>query len=125
MPFAVYAAIYGVLAVLLLYAVVTRWLRPVALEDPVQIEPQRAAQVEQRIDPNTADWPDLARLPGVGEAIAQRIVEYREQHGRAGPSGAKPLVFRTADDLDDIPGIGPKTVERIRPYLRFPGDTER
>ena len=46
---------------------------------------------------NTADATALDGLPGIGPVLAQRIVEFREQHGP----------FRAVDDLLDVPGIGP------------------
>lgn len=64
----------------------------------------------ERIDPNTASAEELDRLPGVGPAVADRIVEER---ARGGP-------FRSAADLARVPGIGPKAVERIAPYLSLP-----
>jgi competence protein ComEA len=45
---------------------------------------------------NTATAAQLEELPGVGPVLAQRIVEYRDQHGG----------FRTVDELRDVPGIG-------------------
>ena len=54
---------------------------------------------------NTADAPTLAKeLDGVGLAKAKAIVEYREKNG----------LFRSADDLKKVIGIGPATVERNR-----------
>lgn len=57
------------------------------------------------IDINTAGVDQLDELPGVGPAIAQRIVEHREANGP----------FRSVDDLVEVSGIGPATVEKIRP----------
>jgi competence protein ComEA len=62
-----------------------------------------------------ADWPELARLPGIGEVIAKRIVAYRQEHSTTG--GAP--VFQSPQDLDAVSGIGPKLVDRISPYLKF------
>jgi competence protein ComEA len=53
---------------------------------------------------NTADALELAKLPGIGAALAARIVEYREAHGS----------FRTLDELAAVKGIGAATVERLR-----------
>lgn len=120
-PFGVYLVCYGILGLLLIYAVTFRWLRPVVLEEPVQIEPTRVAQVEGQIDPNVAPWEELARLPGVGEALAKRIVAYRaEQRGSGDGKGSSVIVFRSAEELDAVPGIAAKTMERLRPYLKFP-----
>lgn len=68
--------------------------------------PRQTAQFQ--LDVNTADWPEFSVLPGIGEALARRIVESREQ---AGP-------FADLDDLRRVRGIGPKTLEQVRPYLR-------
>lgn len=122
-PFPVYGVCYVLLGLLLLYALVFRWFRPVVLEDPIQVEPARVAQIEQRVDPNDASWAELARLPGLGEGLARRIVDYREQQRRATGGAGSAIVFRTAEDLDAVPGIGPKMLERLRPYLRFPQPT--
>ena len=65
------------------------------------------------IDPNTAPWWELTALPDIGEGTARKIVEYREAHADRSP------VFRRPDDLEPVPGIGPKTIERISPHLRF------
>jgi competence protein ComEA len=53
---------------------------------------------------NTATVDQLDELPGVGPVTAQKIVEYREQHG----------AFSSVDDLDAIPGIGPARMEQLR-----------
>ncbi len=121
-PFSVHLACYGILGLLLVYALVFRWLRPVVLEEPVQIDPARIAQVEQAIDPNVASWAELSRLPGVGEALARRIVAYRaeRQKALAASPGRPAVVFRSAEDLDAVKGIGPALVERLRPHLKFP-----
>jgi competence protein ComEA len=60
-----------------------------------------------QVDINTADLPELTQLPGIGDALAQRIIETRQT---AGP-------FAELDDLRNVKGIGPKIMERIRPYL--------
>ena len=61
------------------------------------------------LDPNTCPPDSLELLPGVGPAIAGRIV-------RARASGVH---FARARDLQAIRGIGPHTAERIAPYLSF------
>lgn len=53
---------------------------------------------------NTAGVAELERLPKVGPALAQRIVQWREQNGR----------FRSVDDLLSVSGIGPKVFEGLR-----------
>lgn len=56
---------------------------------------------------NRAGVQELTALPGIGPALAQRIVAYRAQVGQ----------FRQVDDLLGVSGIGPKTLERLRPHL--------
>jgi competence protein ComEA len=61
-----------------------------------------------QIDINSAGWTELAQLPEIGEALANRIIETRE---REGP-------FTSLDDLDRVRGIGPTTLDKIRPFIR-------
>lgn len=78
----------------------------------------RADQLQDRVDPNTAPWWELTILPGVGEVTARAIVEHRRQAREGGD--ARP--FDGANDLENVRGIGPKTVERFRALLRFDDD---
>jgi competence protein ComEA len=57
-----------------------------------------AEDMTQKININTATADQLMDLKGVGEVLAQRIVEYRAQNGP----------FATTDDLSNVNGIGPK-----------------
>ncbi|MBT8337458.1 MAG: helix-hairpin-helix domain-containing protein [Gemmatimonadetes bacterium] len=65
----------------------------------------------ERLDANRAPAVELDRLPGVGPALAARWVAHRDSHGG----------FANADDLSSITGVGPATVERLRPLLEFSG----
>jgi competence protein ComEA len=56
------------------------------------------------VNVNTASTDELESLPGIGEVIAQRIVDHRTEHGP----------FVTVDDLLDVSGIGEVTLEEIR-----------
>lgn len=67
------------------------------------------------INPNTARWWELAVLPRIGETMAKRIVEFRSESIKQGQTQP----FQTSDDLTGVRGIGPKTVQRIAPYLQF------
>lgn len=67
-----------------------------------------------QVDVNRAEWPELVQLPGVGQTLAERMIADRQRNGR----------FRSAEDLSRVPGIGPRTLERIRPYL-LPIPSER
>ena len=53
---------------------------------------------------NTATLEDLDALPGVGPVTAQKILDYRQEHG----------AFASIDELDAIPGIGPARLEQLR-----------
>lgn len=88
--------------------------------DPTVSRP--AIHPGERVNPNEAPAASLMRLPQIGPARARAIVAHRDRVD----SQAKPQpAFRTADDLQRIKGIGPATVEGIRPWLQFgdlPGD---
>ena len=70
------------------------------------------------INPNDAPWWELASLPDVGESLARAIVKHRDATRGASGATASPA-FTCLKDLDTVPGIGPKTLQRLSPYLRF------
>ena len=59
------------------------------------------------LDLNRATVEDLDRLPGIGPVLARRIVEHRERHG----------AFHSVDELLGVPGIGARSLERLRPHV--------
>jgi uncharacterized protein len=63
------------------------------------------------VDLNTASWALLRYVAGINERTAQKIVEYRNQHGR----------FRSRVQLTAVPGFGPKTFEQAAGFLRIRG----
>lgn len=70
--------------------------------------PKTAAAAPQfPINLNTADAEQLEAIPGIGPVLAQRIIEYRQTHGR----------FQSVDDLLEVHGIGAKRLESMRPYV--------
>ncbi|WP_336642880.1 helix-hairpin-helix domain-containing protein [Microbacterium sp. MMO-113] len=71
-------------------------------------DPSAAPPGDGTVDLNTADQAALEELPGIGPALAERIVAWREDNGR----------FRTVDDLLAVPGIGEKALEGLRDAVR-------
>ncbi len=61
------------------------------------------------VNVNRAGIRELVDLPGVGPVLARRIVEYRKRYGP----------FKGPEDLLDVKGIGPKKLQKMKPYLRF------
>lgn len=74
---------------------------------------QQAAAPSGTVNINTADVATLQLLPRVGPAVAQRIVEHREQSGK----------FRQKSDLLLVRGIGDATFERLEPYVSLDGES--
>jgi competence protein ComEA len=63
-----------------------------------------AGGVGGRVHLNSATLDQLDELPGIGPVTAQKILDYRSQHG----------AFRSVEELDAIPGIGPARLEQLR-----------
>ena len=72
--------------------------------------PAWGAEGKEVVNINKATESQLALLPRVGPALAGRIVEYREAHGP----------YARPDDLLNVSGIGPSTLETIRDLIRVP-----
>ncbi len=70
----------------------------------------RPLEPGERIDLNAAPAEELARLPGIGPALASRIVTHRTT---VGP-------FGSLSDLDRVSGIGPTVIKRVRPHVHEP-----
>ncbi len=66
------------------------------------------ASVEERININTASTEELERLPGIGPALASRIIEHRRKHGS----------FRRPQDIIIVRGMSAKLYRRIAHLIR-------
>lgn len=86
---------------------------------PLHTTPEDRAQLRAGIDPNTAQWFELAQLPGIGESLAKRIVAFRRAAQHAAHQDGRSVFHRPAD-LTGVTGIGGKTVRRLAQFLRFP-----
>lgn len=73
-----------------------------------------APSTEHPINLNTASRQALQRLPGVGPVLAKRILAYRS-------NGAP---FEQVDELEQVSGIGPKTLATLRPMVRVSSPTD-
>lgn len=62
---------------------------------------------EDKININTADITQLTTLAGIGQKKAEAIISYREENGP----------FKALEDLQEVSGIGEKTVEKLRPSI--------
>jgi competence protein ComEA len=68
-----------------------------------------SAALQQPVSLNTATAEQLDTLDGVGPATAQKILDWRRQHGG----------FRSIDDLGEVPGIGPKKLAALRTKVQL------
>jgi len=74
------------------------------LKEGAQIHVYKSGDVPQKVNINTAEIWLLESLPGIGETLAQRIVDYRIAHG----------YFQSVDDLKQVDGIGAAVFEKIK-----------
>lgn len=92
---------------------------PDAAEPGIQVPPDAAGTPRENagggerpaagVNLNSAGSAELVSVPGIGPVMAGRILAYRRKSGR----------FRSVDELIRVRGIGPRTLEKIRPYLRI------
>lgn len=75
----------------------------------------RPATVKARLDVNRATAQEFDQLPGIGPALAQRILDYRRSHGP----------FTAVEDLSLVKGIGSKKLDRLRGLVTIRSETTR
>lgn len=84
------------------------WHRAAMMDGLIDIDQAQKIDYQLQVDINSADWPQLVVLPGLGETLAKAIVQYRQQSGP----------FRSLDSIQQVPGIGKKKLEQLRPFLK-------
>ena len=100
LPGVMLAVLLGTFAIRLLWSPVVDLHQSTGLTAVPQL-------MEDKLDINRATAEELELLPGIGPAIAQRIVDYRRQNGP----------FPSIEALIEVKGIGEKTLEALKPYI--------
>ncbi|AMV24532.1 ComE operon protein 1 [Gemmata sp. SH-PL17] len=85
---------------------VTRATTPIPAPRSASTSAKKIQPGEAPINVNTAQHEELQRLPSIGPVIAQAIIAHRTQSP-----------FQTVNDLDKVKGIGPKTLDKLRPFV--------
>ena len=85
----------------LAFCLLLTWMSPVGFAEPAKPGGAGAVNI------NKASASELVELPKVGEKVAERIVQYRQEHGE----------FKQVEDLKAVQGIGDKVFESLRPLI--------
>lgn len=78
------------------------------------IQTEAHNDADGRMDINAASLQQLQLLPGIGESLAQRIIDYRTENGD----------FAAIEDLMKVSGIGEKKLEALKPYVKVGAPTQ-
>ena len=87
---------------------IQRWRLSGGGLEEIEITSQQPREYLYSLDVNSASWVEWAQLDGIGEKLARRIVQNREQGGS----------FRSIEEVSRVRGIGPKLMDKIRPFLK-------
>jgi len=75
----------------------------------------KASPSNKKVNINTASVDELQRLPRIGPNVAQRIVDFRKEHGR----------FKRIEEIMKVRGIGEKTFQRIKSLITVGKKTKK
>lgn len=95
------------LLVSLIGIAVWSWRYSVRVEQIIDIDRRSSQTAAFQIDLNRATWVEISTLPGIGEQLAHDIVAYRQTSGP----------FPNNEAIQLVSGIGPRTYDRIVPFL--------
>ena len=100
----------GVLLIALIGLLIAyRWKLSNGFRNEIEITSQRPREFYYALDINQASWVEWAQLDGIGEKLAKRIVQDRQERG----------LFQSIEDVQRVRGVGPKMMEKLRPFLKF------
>lgn len=90
------------------------YIKPVSVSESISVSLTQAGEIIQtddsnneKININTADAEELTRLPGIGDVIAGRIIEYREKQGK----------FNAIEEITEVSGIGETKFSQIKDMI--------
>jgi len=80
-----------------------------AEESDSEVKQMVESQKSMKVAINSADRSTLMQLPRIGPAMSKRIIAHREKNG----------YFKSFKDLREVKGVGPATIEKLRPLITF------